>query len=110
MRRKFEVSSRKENAAYIIAVSGDVDMESSPALRAEIQRALKTAKCVKLDLKAVSYLDSSGVAVLIQGLKWAQKIDVEYRLLDPSSQAKAVIELAQLQQLFTIDESPGGDE
>ncbi len=110
MRRKFEVSSRQENAAHIIAVSGDVDMESSPALRAEIQRVLKSATCVKLDLKAVSYLDSSGVAVLIQGLKWAQKVDVEYRLLDPSSQAKAVIELAQLQQLFTIDESPGGDE
>ena len=105
MATNFKVTTRNEDDCRIIAVSGEVDMDASPDLRGEIQRALKACKCLKLDLKAVKYLDSSGIAVLIQGLKWAQKAKVDYRLLDASAQVMAVIELAQLQQLFTLETS-----
>lgn len=109
MAASFKVTSRDENDCRIIAISGEVDMDSSPQLRDEIQRALKAAKCLKLDLKDVKYLDSSGIAILIQGLKLAQKEEVDYRLLDPSTQVRAVIELAQLQQLFTVETSGGSE-
>ena len=42
--------------------------------------------------------------MLIQGYKGAKKSNVDYRLLNPSPQVKAVIDLAQLNQLFTIEE------
>jgi anti-anti-sigma factor len=58
---------------------------------------------------AISGVDSSGIAILIQGLKLAQKEEVDYRLLDPSTQVRAVIELAQLQQLFTVETSGGSE-
>ena len=102
---KIEVVRSEDPGVLVLKVEGDVDMDSSPALREQIAKELKGTSCLKVDLSSVAYLDSSGIAVLIQGHKSAQKTDVAYSLLNPSSQVKAVIELAQLNQLFTIEES-----
>ena len=104
---QFEIEARSEGSTEIIAVRGDVDMDSSPRLRDQIQSSLRGCTTLRVDLQGVEYLDSSGIAVLIQGLKWAQKADVPYVLVEPSSQVRQVIDLAQLNQLFTIE--PPGD-
>ena len=55
-------------------------------------------------LKRLEYrgYDSAGIATLVKGLRHAQKNAVEYGLIDPSEQVRAVIELAQLDRLFSI--------
>jgi anti-sigma B factor antagonist len=83
-------------------------MESSPRLLESIRAALKEAASLELDLKEVAYIDSSGVAVLVQGLKLARKGKVEYSILDPSPGVMAVIHLSQLADFFTI-KRPGGE-
>ena len=99
-----EVESDLEGCR-ILRVEGEVDMDSAPTLRDRILKDLQGASVLKVDLSKVDYLDSSGIAVLIQGFKQAQRSNVEFRLLNPSSQVKAVIDLAQLNQLFTIEET-----
>lgn len=91
-----------EGGRFTLAARGDLDLDSSPQLLEAIRAALKGASRLDLDLKGVSYVDSSGIAVLIQGLKLARKRAVEYFLIDPSRQLLAVIELSQLQQFFPI--------
>jgi len=100
---QFEIDARSEGSTEIIAVRGDVDMDSSPRLRDQIQSSLRGCTQLRVNLQGVEYLDSSGIAVLIQGLKWAQKAKVPYVLVEPSSQVRQVIDLAQLNQLFTIE-------
>lgn len=100
-----DVAVVDEGGARIIRVSGEVDLDSSPELWAQLQRALKNASLVKVHLQDVSYIDSSGVAVLIQGLKHASKGGADFRLLDPSPRVMGVLELAQLPQLFHIERS-----
>ncbi len=107
MATKFDLEPTADPAVRVLKVSGEVDMETSPGLKEQIQKALKGAKTLKVDLSGVGYLDSSGIAVLIQGLKEAQRAKVEYSLLDPSPQVKAVIALAMLQQVFRIETSGG---
>ncbi len=102
---KIDVVKVGDSGGLVLKVEGDVDMDSSPALREQITKELKGASDLKVDLSAVDYLDSSGIAVLIQGHKSAKKTNVPYVLLNPSPQVKAVIELAQLNQLFNIEES-----
>jgi len=104
---KLEMSSQSQGAQRTIVVRGDVDMDSSPELRDEIKRTLKGATGLKLDLKGVSYMDSSGIAVLIQGLRWANQQKAAFRLLDPSPQVNGVIELSQLQTVFEIERTAG---
>lgn len=105
MTTKFETSAPSSDGARVLKVTGEVDMETSPALKDHILKALKGTKILRIDLRDVAYLDSSGIAVLIGGKKEAAKAKVDYRLLDPSPQVKSVIELSQLQMFFTIESS-----
>jgi len=89
----------------ILEVAGEVDMSSSISLRDELRKSLNGTRVLKVDLSGVHYLDSSGIAVLIQGFKWARRKEIEYRLLDPSKQVTDVIKLAMLQTFFTIEKS-----
>jgi anti-sigma B factor antagonist len=102
----FEVAAGASPETRVLRVSGDVDMDSSPQLKEQILKAAKGARTLKLHLRGVNYLDSSGIAVLIQGLKECQRARVEYILQEPSPQVMAVIQLAMLQSLFQIE--PGG--
>ena len=102
MRAKLEVSAQEGKGYFTLTVSGDLDMDSSPRFLEAIRAALKRSPRLELDLKRVSYVDSSGIAVLIQGFKLALKQSATYLLLDPSPQLMAVIELSQLRQFFVF--------
>jgi anti-sigma B factor antagonist len=63
-------------------ICGRIDMDSSPALRAQLLTMLQAPrrKVVSLDLSAVTHIDSSGVATLIEALKIAQSYNSEVEL------------------------------
>ena len=102
-----QIESRDESGGRVLQVVGEVDMDSSPRLRDEISKSLKArgAASLKVRLQDVDYVDSSGIAVLIQGMKDAGKAGVAFALLDPSTNVRSVIELAMLQEVFTIEET-----
>jgi len=101
------IETRDQGDVRVLHVSGEVDMDSSPGVRDEIQRALKGTSELKVDLSGVDYIDSSGIAVLIQGMKDSKRAAVSFVLLDPSANVKSVLELALLEQVFTIEKSDG---
>lgn len=100
-----QIETRDDGGARVLSISGEIDMDSSPQVRDEIQRNLKGVSSLKVRLAEVEYIDSSGIAVLIQGMKDSGKADVSFALLDPSDNVRSVIELAMLQQVFTIEET-----
>lgn len=98
-----KVDTLNEGGVTILKVTGEVDLESSPALHDQITKLIRSGVPLKVDLSDVPYMDSSGIAVLTQGLKLSQQKGVAYALLNPSTQVQAVIDLALLSQLFTIE-------
>ncbi len=86
-----------------LVVRGDVDLDASPRLLQAIRGALRAGASVAVDLQGVRYIDSSGVAVLIQGLKQAGRQGARFVLRNPSARVDSVLELAQLQPLFVIE-------
>jgi anti-sigma B factor antagonist len=90
---------------HVISVSGKLTVDSSPELLERIRDSLKRTSCLKLRLEDVQYIDSSGIATLIRGLKLAQEKGAGYVLVDPSPKVLAVIELSQLQEFFPIERS-----
>ena len=107
MEAKLERRVSDEDGVRILSISGEVDMESSPQVLHAIRDGLDRASSLKLDLRHVSYMDSSGLAVLIQGLKLARKAHPEYPyvLLNAGEQVMSVIELSQLKDLFVFETS-----
>jgi len=87
----------------IIAVEGEVDLYSSPELRKAVLKAVpKSGGGLAIDLGGVSYMDSSGVATLVEGLRSAKKHDKSFVLVGPSSAVMKVLELARLDRVFDV--------
>lgn len=87
----------------IISVEGDIDLYSSPELREAVLRAVPASTDgVAVNLGGVSYMDSSGVATLVEGLRSAKEHGKTFVLLTPSSAVTKVLELARLDKVFEV--------
>ena len=97
------VKQETKGGERIIIVSGEVDLYSSPDLR----EALTKAKCdpplsVVVDLSDVPYMDSSGVATLVEGFRAAGERKVGFALVAPSQSVMKVLQLSRLDTVFEI--------
>ena len=88
----------------VIDISGDIDLSSSPQLRGALLKELKESKPSRLalNLTAVRYIDSSGIASLIEGLKAARDAKVRYVLFGLNQTVREVMQLSKLVKVFEI--------
>ena len=96
---------KEESGAIIVSFSGDVDLESSPAARKILLECVGKHKPVLVDLSKVGYIDSSGVASLVESLQSARKKGSDLLLVAVSEGALRVLQLARLDKVFTICDS-----
>ena len=89
----------------IIHLSGDVDLHSSPKAREAILDCLKQKLPLLVELSAVTYMDSSGVASLVEGYQTAKKQGLEFGLVAVAQSAMNVLKLARLDKVFPIHAS-----
>lgn len=93
---------REERGVAIVALSGDVDLESSPKVRTALLDCVGMKRAVVVDMSGVSYIDSSGVASLVEAYQTAKKSETSFALAEVSQAAMRVLELARLDRVFTI--------
>ncbi|MDR0780452.1 MAG: STAS domain-containing protein [Pseudomonadales bacterium] len=90
-------------ASYdLLTLSGEVDLHYSPTLRENILGSLKAGKPLLVDLAQVSYIDSSGIASLVEGFQTAKSAKLGYGLLNVSSPAMQVLTLTRLDKIFAL--------
>ena len=94
---------KTENDILIISVNGDVDLENSDGLRDQVSNALEANTAVSLDMSEVSYIDSSGVAALIESRQKADEGGKDFKLLKPSESVVSVLKMAKLDTFFVIE-------
>jgi anti-sigma B factor antagonist len=100
-----KVQVRSVDNATIIDCVGDVDLYSSPNLRdALIKEMHAGAPAVLVNMSEVSYLDSSGIATLVEGLQLSRQTKTRFGLFGLRGNARSVLELARLQRVFAIFE------
>lgn len=91
-----------KNSFFLIQVSGDVDMATSPNLRKAVLDCLKKQKGVLVDLASVAYIDSSGLASLIEGYQQARTQNLPFGLVKAPEFVSNVLELARLDRVFPL--------
>lgn len=96
--------TRIEGKFTVVALRGDVDMSCSADARKTILACLEEARPLLVDLSAVSYMDSSGVASLVEGLQLAKKRKLGFALVGTSQPVMNVLKLARLDRVFTLHE------
>ena len=101
------ISARRTPGITIFDVLGNIDLASSPLLRKELLRELREKKVprVILNLREVKYIDSSGVASLVEGLKASRDLKTRFILLSLSAGARDVLQLSRLLKLFEVYET-----
>lgn len=87
---------------YVVKLSGDIDMQASPVARSAILKCIRDDRQVIVDLAAVSYIDSSGIATLVEGLQAAKAKQLDFSLFGASPTAMRVLKLARLESVFTF--------
>ena len=102
-----KLAVRQTSRATIIDVSGDVDLESSPDLRSTLLNLMKRGSPpgVLVNLTQVPYIDSSGIATLVEGLKLSLEAKIPYGLFGLGKSPRSVLELARLHKVFQIFET-----
>ncbi len=100
-----EHSVREEQGAVIASLGGDVDLENSPRARELLLECVGRGKKVLVDLSGVSYIDSSGVASLVEAFQLAKRNRTDFALVSVNASALRVLELARLDKVFTIHDS-----
>jgi anti-sigma B factor antagonist len=96
---------RTEGTYAVISLTGEVDMHCSPKARQQILDQLNASLSVLVDLSAVDYIDSSGIASLVEGLRVAKSNQLSFGLVGVSKPALQVLELAKLDKVFPIHET-----
>ncbi len=102
-----QISTRRSGNATILDVVGDIDLYNSPEVRKVVLESIRApgAERVVMNLKAVRYIDSSGVASLVEGLKTSRTQNVKFVLLGLSPAAREVLELSRLIKVFDVADS-----
>ncbi len=86
----------------VIHWAGSVDLEHSPGVRQRLLDAVAARVNVFVDLSEVTYIDSSGIACLVEALQTARNHGANLGLISVSRQAMRVLELARLDMVFSI--------
>jgi anti-sigma B factor antagonist len=104
-----QISTRYVEKTTILDISGDIDLAHSSEVRRAILiefREKRTPRVI-LNLLKVNYIDSSGVASLVEGLKASRDIGSRFILVGLGGPAREVLQLSRLVKVFEIYDTEG---
>jgi anti-sigma B factor antagonist len=104
----FGLEISDQGSTRVVRVSGEIDILSAPDLREALLPAFDAASSVVLDLSGVSFLGSSGLAVLVEARDQAERSRHQLRLVRPSRVVSRALEATGLLELFDIDDDLTG--
>jgi len=102
-----QIAIRKLDQITIVDVSGDIDLSTSPELRKVLLREMRELKVprVVINLTSVRYVDSSGVASLLEGLKASRDLKSRFIMYGLNTKVTQVLQLSKLLNVFEICEN-----
>lgn len=99
-----EVRPDGDEEHWVVVVTGEIDVATSPELRRVLNDLVERSRHVTVDLTATSFIDSSGLGVLVGALKRAREHDHDdLRLRGLQEPVRRVFEITGLTELFPID-------
>ena len=100
-----KTATREQTGTTIIDVTGDIDMGTSPGLRKTLLESLKNNPRLVVNMREVRYIDSSGIASLVEVLKEARSKEKKLVLFGLNAAVHDVLQLTRLAKIFEIRET-----
>ena len=103
---ELQIDVQRNDAALVVVPQGEIDLSRSPILRSELSKLLgERPGRIVIDLSGVSYMDSSGVATLVEALQQCRTNETSLTLCCLQERVKSIFEIARLDMVFTIADS-----
>ena len=100
-----KISIREFGAARVVDLDGEVDLGTSPDMRRALFDLLRQTPKLAINMHALRYIDSSGIATLIEVFKNAQQLQKEFVLYGLSPAVQHVFRLTHVNRIFRIFET-----
>ena len=102
-----KISTRQLGGVTILDLVGDITLFNSPEIRKAVLTQLKERRVPQLliNMTSVKYVDSSGIASLVEGLKISRDQNARFALYGLSKPAKTVLELTHLLRVFEVHDT-----
>ena len=93
----------RKDRPNVLPLEGEIDLHVSPNVTASLRMMIeKKPKQLVVDLSRVSYIDSSGLAALIEGMQNVQEYGGTFALASLQEPVRTIFEIARLNQVFRI--------
>lgn len=99
------IETHNHGTAVVVALSGEIDLQHSPNVRRQLMELMFERRDVLVDLARVAYIDSSGIASLVEAYQMARKNATRFVLVAVSQPVMRVLQLARLDKVFTLADS-----
>ncbi len=96
------VSIGERGSIQVVVLAGEIDLQNSGEVRDAVLRCLQRKRPVVVDMGGITYIDSSGVASLVEGFQVARTMGMAFILAAVSPAAMRVLRLARLDRVFVI--------
>lgn len=100
-----EITISDQSGVKVVAISGEVDLSTSPKVRDALLDCIFAGSTVVVDLSQVAYIDSSGVASLVEAFQNAKTRKQGFALASVGATPMRVLKLARLDQVFVINDT-----
>jgi len=102
-----DISTREAGNATIVDIVGDITLYNSPEVRRALLTLLKEKRVARVivNLERVKYIDSAGVASLVEGLKISRDLKSGFALYGLSRTTREVLELTRLIKVFEVHDN-----
>jgi len=98
-------TTRSNQGMTVVDIFGHIDLSSSPALRKTMLDCLKSTDRLAANLSEVKYIDSSGIASLLEILKEARNKKKKFVMFGLTVGVREVLQLTRLTGVFEICET-----
>ena len=95
-----DVKSFEKEGVLVFQVNGEINISTSPDLKKQFEK--QSSKKIVVDLEKVNYIDSSGLATLVEILKRTKSQGGSLGLSGLSEKVKSLFEITKLDKLFVI--------
>ena len=101
------LETRETDGKTVVAVGGEIDVYTAPKLRDKISELVGNGVYeIVVDLSAVEFLDSTGLGVLVGGLKKVRAHDGSLALVCNQDRLLKIFRITGLAKVFVIHDSP----
>jgi len=104
---QFRLEVRSQGRAIVIAVRGELDLASSPALQEELDRvSASVAEMLIIDLRELDFMDSTGLSVLVRAHQRAEEHGRRLAMVKGPQQVQRLLSLTGVSDRLTVVDSP----